>query len=97
MNYFVRCANRESGWRWSAPPAHYTAGETVLRRPAADSLRIGRRHPMRGHGFEKSTFGTAAACSVAWKYFRCLAPVTLAVSTAGNRRMYALYDFTASL
>ena len=48
--------------------------------------------------FEKSTFGACAASGV-WssKYSRGPFPIAFAVSTCGNRRMYALYRFTASL
>ena len=49
-------------------------------------------------GFEKSTGGgPCSAAPVAVKYLRDFAPVTLAVITAGNCRMYALYEFTAWL
>lgn len=73
------------------------------RRPAAEALPAGGRSGSQvgggdfEPGFEKSTVGTWVAPAVAWKYFRSLAPVTLAVNTAGNRRIYALYDLTASL
>ena len=44
-------------------------------------------------GLEKSTVGgpLRIAGSVTSKYFRCLAPVTFAVSAVGNCRMYVLY------
>ena len=57
------------------------------------------RQGVAAAGFEKSTVGGAfrIAGSVTSKYFRCLAPVTFAVSAVGNWRMYVLYCFTASL
>src|SRR4029077_7542674 len=49
-------------------------------------------------GVPKSTFGASRDSGlVAVKYFRSLAPVIFAVSTAGNLRMYALYCWTAVL
>jgi len=66
--------------------------------PSAVMLRSGCASNNAYPFFPKSTFGASRAPGfVTSKYSRGLAPTTLAVTTVGKRRMYALYCCTAWL
>jgi hypothetical protein len=71
--------------------SYYRAGRIIRRQFAIFMRRQAPGLP------EKSTLGACCAPGAALKYVRGLAPITRAVITAGNCRIYALYCSAAWL